>query len=82
VFGGATDCSRDRGCNRSLAKNEERIEGMAFKITGLTWIVERTFAWLGRNRRMSKDYEYAVQTSETMIDIAAIRLMLNRLISA
>jgi hypothetical protein len=45
----------------------------AFQITGLTWIVERTFAWLGRNRRLSKDYEYCVQTSETMIDIAAIR---------
>jgi putative transposase len=54
----------------------------AFKITGLTWIVERSFAWLGRNRRLSKDYEYTVQSSESMIDIAAIRLMLNRLISA
>ncbi len=51
----------------------------AFKITGLTWIVERSFAWLGRNRRMSKDYEYIVQTSETMIDLATLRLMLNRL---
>lgn len=51
----------------------------AFKVTGLTWIVERSFAWLGRNRRMSKDYEYMVQTSETMIDLATIRLMLNRL---
>ena len=51
----------------------------AFKITGLTWIVERSFAWLGRNRRLSKDYEYRVQTSETIIDIAATRLMLNRL---
>ena len=28
----------------------------AFKITGLTWIVERSFAWLGRNRRLSKNY--------------------------
>ena len=54
----------------------------AFKVTGLTWIVERTFAWLGRNRHLSKDYEYNVQTSETMIDIAAIRLMLNRLTAA
>jgi len=51
----------------------------AFKIKGLTWIVERSFAWLGRNRRFSKDYEFKVQTSETMIDIAAIRLMLNRI---
>ncbi|MGB3389197.1 MAG: IS5 family transposase [Pseudaminobacter sp.] len=51
----------------------------AFKIAGLTWIVERSFAWLGRNRRLSKDYEYRVQTSETMIDIATTRLMLNRL---
>ena len=49
------------------------------KITGLTWIVERSFAWLGRNRRLSKDYEYRVQTSETMIDLAAIRLVLNRI---
>ena len=53
-----------------------------FKITGLTWIVERSFAWLGRNRRLSKDYEYSVQTSETLIDIAATRLILNRLASA
>ena len=50
-----------------------------FKITGLTWIAERSFAWLGRNRRLSKDYEYRVQTSEAMIDLAAIRLMLNRI---
>ena len=58
-----------------IVKRDQR----AFKITGLTWIVERSFAWLGRNRRMSKDYEYKVQTSETMIDLATIRLMLNRI---
>jgi putative transposase len=46
----------------------------AFKITGLTWIVERSFAWLGRYPRMSKHYEYKVQTSETMIGLATIRL--------
>jgi putative transposase len=44
--------------------------------------VERTFAWLGRNRRFSKDYEYRVQTSEALLDIAATRLMLNRLAPA
>ena len=41
--------------------------------------VERSFAWLGRNRRLNKDYEYCVQSSETLIEIAATRLMLNRL---
>ena len=50
----------------------------AFKVVGLTWIVERSLAWLGFNRRLSKDYERYVQTSETLLDIAAIRLMLNR----
>ena len=63
------------GWNLVIVKRGQR----AFKITGLTWIVERTFARLGRNRRFSKDYEYAVQTSETMIDIASLRMMLNRL---
>ena len=71
----ARELLRHEGWKLQIVKRRER----AFKITGLTWIVERTFAWLWRNRRLSKDYEYAVQTSETMIDIAAIRLMLNRL---
>jgi transposase len=42
------------------------------------WIVERTFSWLCRNRRMSKDYERKVQTSETLI-VAVIRLLVARL---
>ena len=53
--------------------------GVALKVVGLTWIVERTFAWLARNRRLSKDYELKAQTSEAFIDLAAIRLMLKRL---
>lgn len=57
------------GWRLQIVKRRQR----AFKITGLTWIVERSSAWLGRNRRLSKDYEYRVQTSETLIDIAAIR---------
>ena len=71
----AREIERDAGWHLQIVKRRQR----AFKVIGLTWIVERTFAWLGRNRRFSKDYEYNVQTSETMIDIAAIRIMLNRL---
>lgn len=44
------------------------------------WIVERTFAWLGRSRRLSKDYEYLVETSRAMIYLAMTRLMLRRLV--
>ncbi len=63
-----------QGWQLRIVKRRQR----AFKITGLNWIVERSFAWLGRNRRLSKDYEYRVQTSETMIDLAGIRLLPNR----
>ena len=43
------------------------------------WIVERTLGWLGRQRRLSKDYERKLQTSETLLKLAMIRLMLRRL---
>jgi transposase len=43
------------------------------------WIVERSFAWLSRNRRLAKDYERKVQTSETLIELAILRLLLHRL---
>ncbi len=43
------------------------------------WVVERTFGWLSRSRRLSKDYERKVQTSETLIQVAMIRLLLARL---
>ena len=43
------------------------------------WIVERTFGWLGRYRRLSKDYELTIPSSESMIYIAMINLMLHRL---
>ena len=43
------------------------------------WIVERTFGWFGRYRRLSKDYEEVPASSEAMIQIAMIQLMLKRL---
>jgi putative transposase len=50
-----------------------------FAVQPKRWVVERTFAWLGRNRRLSKDYEQMVQSSEAWILVAMIRLVLRRL---
>jgi putative transposase len=44
------------------------------------WVAERTFAWLGRARRLSKDYERRTDSSEAMIRIRGIQLLLNRTI--
>jgi putative transposase len=43
------------------------------------WVVERTFAWLSRNRRMSKEYEYFPRSSEAFIYLAMARTLLHRL---
>ena len=43
------------------------------------WVVERTFRWISRNRRMSKEYERKVQTSETLIQVEMIRLLIARM---
>jgi len=43
------------------------------------WRVERTFAWLGRNRRLRYDYEATVTSSRTFVHTAAVAFMLNRL---
>ena len=51
----------------------------AFTVLPRRWVVERSFAWLGRYRRMSKDYEYLTTSSEAMIYAAMSRLLLRRL---
>ena len=58
---------------------ERDREAKGFEVLAKRWIVERTFSWLIRNRRLSKDYERLVQSSETFIEIAMIRLILRRL---
>jgi len=50
-----------------------------FAILPKRWIIERTFGWLSKFRRLSKDYEFRTENSEAMILIAATRLMLKRL---
>jgi len=60
-----------------IVKRSDDVAG--FKVLPRRWIVERTFGWLGRYRRMSKDYEMLPASSEAMALIAMINLMLHRL---
>jgi putative transposase len=54
-------------------------EAHGFAVLPKRWIVERTFAWIGRCRRNSKDYEQLPDSGESMVYIAMIGLMLRRL---
>ena len=57
----------------------KRTEAHTFKVLPRRWVVERTFGWLGRYRRLNRDYERQAQTGEVMVYLAMIRLMLARL---
>jgi putative transposase len=70
-------CRKEGGWNLEIVERNPDAEG--FEVIPKRWIVERTFSWIGHNRRMSKDYERKVQTSETLIEVAIVRLMLKRL---
>jgi putative transposase len=65
------------GWELQIIKRSDQEKG--FKLLPKRWVVERTFAWLGRYRRLSKDYERLTETSEVMIRMAMIHIMVRRL---
>jgi putative transposase len=70
------------------AKEGEKIDWQqlmpprGFQVLPRRWVVERTFSWLGQNRRMSKDYERLCASAEAFVYAAMIRLMVRRLARA
>jgi len=60
-----------------IVKRCDDVKG--FLVLPRRWVVERTFSWLGKYRRLSKDYESLTDSSETMVQIAMINLMIHRL---
>jgi transposase len=71
-------CQQQGGWELEIVERQPGSRG--FNVRPRRWVVERSFAWLVRNRRLAKDYERKVQTSETLIAVAASRLLLRRLV--
>lgn len=65
-------------CGWGLAIVDKPPGQVGFQVLPKRWLVERTFAWLNRNRRLGKDYERLPATGEAFIYVAAIRLMTKR----
>jgi putative transposase len=80
AYGGeplATWCATEGAWRLEIITRMPQAQG--FVVRPWCWIVERTLGWIGRQRRLSKDYERKVQTSETLLQLAMIRLMVRRL---
>ena len=60
-----------------IVKRSDQAQG--FELLPRRWVVERTFAWLGRNRRLAKDYEASIPGSECWLCLAAVKLLTRRL---
>ena len=65
------------GCLLEIVKRTDNVRGS--KILPRRWVVERTFGWFGRYRRLSRDYERLATSGEVMVYLAMTRLMLRRL---
>jgi putative transposase len=59
--------------------DEEAPPWTGFTVLPRRWVIERTIAWILRNRRMSRDFEFLAQTTEALVCVAMIRLMVRRL---
>ncbi len=73
--------ARDAG-GWSLEVVRRPTQQHTFQVLPRRWVVERTFAWLGRHRRLSKDYEELPETTEAWVYAAMTGLMLRRLARA
>jgi putative transposase len=70
---------QQQGAGWELVIVEREPGTQGFQVQPRGWVVERSLAWLSRNRRLAKEYECKIQSSETLIELAAIRLVLRRL---
>ena len=76
--GTASAVREEAGLPLEIIKRSDTAKG--FVVLPKRWIVERTFGWLGRCRRLAKDYENRTRTAAAFLILALIRLMLRRIV--
>ena len=69
--------AKSPGLRVEIVKRSDDLKG--FVVLPRRWVVERTFSWLGRNRRLAKDYENLAAALAAFVTLAAIQLGLRRL---
>ena len=74
----AAEVRAEAGIPLEIVKRSDTARG--FEVLPKRWIVERTFGWLGRCRRLAKDFENLTRTHMAFIMLAMIRLMLRRIV--
>jgi len=70
-------CHPQGGWNLEIVERPPGVKG--FQLLPRRWVVERTFAWLGRCRRLAKDFEASAATERAWLLVAHLRLLLRRL---
>jgi putative transposase len=60
-----------------IIKRSDAVQG--FELLPRRWVVERTFAWIGRNRRLAKDFEETIESSTAWLFMASVQLIIRRL---
>jgi putative transposase len=68
---------RSPGLRLEIVKRTDDIKG--FVVLSRRWVVERTFSWFGRNRRLANDYENLADTLAAFVTLAAIQFTIRRL---
>ena len=63
-----------------IVKRSDAAKG--FELLPRRWVVERTLAWLNRNRRLAKDFETSIASAEAWLMIASVKLLMRRLTRA
>lgn len=79
AYGGKLIAWTAETCGWKLEIVKRNADASGFEVLPRRWVVERTLGWLNNYRRLSKDYEYWPETSESMVHIAMSQVMLRRL---